>query len=195
VKGVTILGATGTIGVNTLDVLKRHESEYRVIALTAHSQFQRLAEQCISVKPQYAVMVDADAAEQLRVELKRQQCETQVLQGTEALAQVASLPEVDVVMAAIVGAAGLTPAIAAARAGKRILLANKESLVMSGRLFMEEVRKHGAELLPIDSEHNAIFQCMPVNYTDGLEQVGVRKILLTGSGAGAGNRASQLEYG
>jgi len=181
-KGVAILGATGTIGVNTLDVLKRHQSEYRVIALTAHSQYQRLAEQCITFKPDYAVIVDADAAEKLQHELKQRGCDTKVLQGDEALAQVAALPEVDIVMAAIVGAAGLPSTIAAARAGKRILLANKESLVMSGRLFMDEVRQHGAELLPIDSEHNAIFQCMPDNYADGLSSVGVEKILLTGSG-------------
>lgn len=181
-KSVAILGATGTIGVNTLDVLSRHKEGYRVIALTAHSQYQRLAEQCIAFEPDYAVMVDADAAEKLRLELNHQHCSTQVLQGAEALSHIASLPEVDVVMAAIVGAAGLPSAIAAARAGKRILLANKESLVMSGKLFMDEVREHGAELLPIDSEHNAIFQCLPSNYKDGLSSVGVEKILLTGSG-------------
>lgn len=181
-KGVAILGATGTIGVSTLDVLMRHKSDFRVVALTAHSQYLRLAEQCESVNPDYAVMVNADAAEQLRIELKQRDCKTEVLQGSEALSQVAALNEVDIVMAAIVGAAGLQSTVAAARAGKRILLANKESLVMSGRLFMDEVHRHGAELLPIDSEHNAIFQCMPVNYRDGLEQIGVRKILLTGSG-------------
>jgi 1-deoxy-D-xylulose-5-phosphate reductoisomerase len=181
-KGVAILGATGTIGVNTLDVISRHRQDYRVVALTAHSQYQRLAEQCLAFAPDYAVMVDAVAAEKLQHELNGQQCPTKVLQGSEALAQVAALPEVDVVMAAIVGAAGLSSTIAAARAGKRILLANKESLVMSGKLFMDEVHKHGAELLPIDSEHNAIFQCMPANYADGLHAVGVEKILLTGSG-------------
>lgn len=181
-KGVAILGATGTIGVNTLDVIQRHQANYRVVALTAHSQYQRLAEQCIAFKPDYAVMVDADAAEKLRLKLARHGCATEVLQGADSLAQVAALPEVDIVMAAIVGAAGLSSTIAAARAGKRILLANKESLVMSGKLFMDEVRLHGAELLPIDSEHNAIFQCMPANYSDGLSSVGVEKILLTGSG-------------
>ncbi|MBI1421969.1 MAG: 1-deoxy-D-xylulose-5-phosphate reductoisomerase [Gammaproteobacteria bacterium] len=181
-KGVAILGATGTIGVNTLDVLARHREDYRVIALTAHSQHQRLAEQCLTHVPDYAVMVDADAAEKLQAELQRKACPTRVLQGADALARVAALPEVDIVMAAIVGAAGLSSTIAAARAGKRILLANKESLVMSGKLFMDEVREHHAELLPIDSEHNAIFQCMPSNYTDGLQAVGVEKILLTGSG-------------
>ncbi len=181
-KGVAILGATGTIGVNTLDVLNRHQSDFRVVALTANSQYQRLAEQCHTFNPDYAVLVDADAAEKLQQELIQRGCGTKVLQGTDALDQVAALPEVDIVMAAIVGAAGLSSTIAAARAGKRILLANKESLVMSGKLFMDEVRQHGAELLPIDSEHNAIFQCMPSNYTDGLSSIGVKKILLTGSG-------------
>ena len=181
-KGVAILGATGTIGVNTLDVLSRHKQDYRVVALTGNSQYQRMAEQCIAFAPDYAVMVDVDAAEKLQYELNRQHCPTKVLQGNEALGQVAALPEVDIVMAAIVGAAGLPSTLAAARAGKRILLANKESLVMSGKLFMDEVRQHGAELLPIDSEHNAIFQCMPPNYSDGLSSVGVEKILLTGSG-------------
>ena len=181
-KGVTILGATGTIGVNTLDVVSRHQEHYRIVALTAHGQYQRLAQQCLTYQPDYAVMVDADAAEKLQNMLNEKACPTEVLQGSEALAQVAALNEVDVVMAAIVGAAGLPATIAAARAGKRILLANKESLVMSGKLFMDEVREHGAELLPIDSEHNAIFQCLPVNYTEGLSRVGVEKILLTGSG-------------
>lgn len=181
-KGVAILGATGTIGVNTLDVISRHQERYRVVALTAHSQYQRLAEQCLAFQPEYAVMVDETAATRLQDILQQQGCTTKVLQGTAALDQVASLPAVDMVMAAIVGAAGLQSGIAAARAGKRILLANKESLVMSGHLFMEEVRQHGAELLPIDSEHNAIFQCIPANYRAGLETLGIKKILLTGSG-------------
>lgn len=181
-KSVAVLGATGTIGVNTLDVIARHPDRYRVVALTAYRQYERLAKQCARFQPEYAVMVDADAAEKLQQLLSRQGCSTRVLQGEEALSQVASHSEVQIVMAAIVGAAGLPSTIAAARAGKRILLANKESLVMSGHLFMDEVRQHGAELLPIDSEHNAIFQCMPGNYRDGLEQVGVRKILLTASG-------------
>jgi 1-deoxy-D-xylulose-5-phosphate reductoisomerase len=181
-KGVTILGATGTIGVNTLDVISRHQDDYRIVALTAHSQYQRLAQQCLTHKPDYAVVVDADAAEKLQSMLNAKACQTKVLQGSKALEQVAALQEVEVVMAAIVGAAGLPSTIAAARAGKRILLANKESLVMSGKLFMDEVHEHGAELLPIDSEHNAIFQCMPANYSEGLSKVGVEKILLTGSG-------------
>lgn len=181
-KGVAILGATGTIGINTLDVIGRHRDAYRVVALTAHSQYERLAQQCVDYEPDYAVMVDADAAEKLQQELDRRGCATRVLQGAAALADVAALEDVQIVMAAIVGAAGLPSTLAAARAGKRILLANKESLVMSGRLFMDEVRQHHAELLPIDSEHNAIFQCLPANYQNGLTTVGVEKILLTASG-------------
>lgn len=181
-KGVTILGATGTIGMNTLDVISRHLDRYRIVALSAHSQYQRLAKQCLKFEPEYAVMVDPAAAEKLQNELSRYGCTTKVLQGAASLDEIVALPQVNIVMAAIVGAAGLSSSIAAARAGKRILLANKESLVMSGHLFMDEVRAHGAELLPIDSEHNAIFQCMPDNYTKGLAHIGVAKILLTGSG-------------
>lgn len=179
--GVTVLGATGSIGVSTLDVIARHPERYRVIALSAHRQVERLYQQCLQFKPRYAVMVDEGAAETLRQKLSDQP-ETEVLAGAEGLEIIAALPEVDQVMAAIVGAAGLKSSLAAARAGKRILLANKESLVMSGALFMDEVAAHGAELLPIDSEHNAIFQCMPLNYRDGLRSAGVNRILLTASG-------------
>jgi len=181
-KGIAVLGATGTIGVNTLDVLKRYPDKYRVVALTANSQVERLFEQCQQFNPVYAVMVNDDAAGQLEAKIKHIGLDTKVLNGKAALDEVVALPEVDMVMAAIVGAAGLSSSLAAARAGKRILLANKESLVMSGKLFMDEVHKHHAELLPIDSEHNAIFQCMPTNYEQGLDKVGVKKILLTGSG-------------
>ena len=181
-KGITVLGATGSIGMSTLDVLSRHPQRYRVVALTANRQVERLLEQCLAHRPRYAVMVDEAAAERLAAGLREKGSETEVLSGVEGLELVAALPEVDYVMAAIVGAAGLPPTLAAARHGKRILLANKEALVMSGRLFMDEVRRHGAELLPIDSEHNAIFQCMPHNFAQGLEQVGVRRILLTASG-------------
>ena len=180
--GVCVLGATGTIGVNTLDVLRRHPEQYNVIALSAHSQYERLAEQCKEFKPAYAAIVDEVAAEKLQVWLTKQNVNTVVLQGTKALEEIARLKEVDVVMAAIVGAAGLQSSLAAAEAGKKILLANKEALVMSGHLFMDKVRDHGATLLPIDSEHNAIFQCMPADYARGLEQAGINKILLTGSG-------------
>ena len=180
--GVAILGATGTIGVNTLDVIRRHSDEYQIIALTAHSQYERLAKQCEEFNPVYAVMVDEQAADKLQDKLKQKNISTKVLHGSEALEHVAQLDDVDVVMAAIVGAAGLQSSLAAAQAGKKILLANKESLVMSGKLFMDQVRDHDAVLLPIDSEHNAIFQCMPNDYAQGLDKIGVNKILLTGSG-------------
>jgi len=181
-KGISILGSTGTIGVSTLDVLARHPEQFHVVALTANNNFDKLAEQCLKVSPAYAVMVDVDAAEKLHHVLKENNCDTEVLSGKESLELVASLKEVDYVMAAIVGAAGLLPNIAAAKAGKRVMLANKESLVMSGKLFMNAIRDNGAELLPIDSEHNAIFQSMPA-LIDGIQhKKGVTKILLTASG-------------
>jgi 1-deoxy-D-xylulose-5-phosphate reductoisomerase len=180
--GITVLGATGSIGMNTLDVMGRHPRRYRAVALTANRDAARLLELCERHRPEYAVLVDGAAADWLRAEVKSRGLSVQVLQGREALEQVASLDEVDYVMAAIVGAAGLLPALAAARSGKRVLLANKEALVMSGGLFMDEVRRNGAVLLPIDSEHNAIFQCMPEGFGQGLDQVGVRRILLTASG-------------
>lgn len=181
-KGVTVLGATGSIGVSTLDVLARHPGRYRVVALSANTQVDRLYAQCLAHKPRYAVLVDADAASRLERKLREHGSTTEVLCGVEGLERIASLDEVDYVMAAIVGAAGLPPTLAAARRGKRVLLANKEALVMSGHLFMEEVQANGAELLPIDSEHNAIFQCMPPNFSQGLARSGVRHILLTASG-------------
>jgi len=180
--GVTILGATGTIGVNTLDVVARHPERFEVVALTANRDVDRLFEQCRDVAPAYAVMADEDAAAQLAERLRSAGLETEVLAGIDGLERVSSLAETDYVMAGIVGAAGLLPTLAAARAGKRVMLANKEALVMSGQLFMDEVRRSGAELLPIDSEHNAIFQCMPPNFDTGLERVGVERILLTASG-------------
>ena len=180
--GVTILGATGTIGVNTLDVVARHPERFEVVALTANRDVDRLFKQCRDVAPAYAVMADEDAAAQLAERLRSAGLETEVLAGIDGLERVSSLAETDYVMAGIVGAAGLLPTLAAARAGKRVMLANKEALVMSGQLFMDEVRRSGAELLPIDSEHNAIFQCMPPNFDTGLERVGVERILLTASG-------------
>ncbi len=180
--GVAVLGATGTIGVNTLDVVRRHPNLYQIIVLTAHSQFERMAKQCEEFNPAYAVMVDEQSADKLETILKTKGLNTKVLHGSQALQDVVQLAEVDVVMAAIVGAAGLQSTLAAAKAGKKILLANKESLVMSGKLFMDQVRDYNAELLPIDSEHNAIFQCMPTDYARGLDKIGVSKILLTGSG-------------
>ena len=181
-KGITILGSTGSIGVNTLDVLSQHDDQFEVIALTANKNVDLLTQQCVDWTPQFAVMADQDAAEKLRSELQQKGITTEVLSGTDGLQKVASLDQTDYVMAAIVGAAGLLPTLAAARAGKRVLLANKESLVMSGQLFIDAVRENNAELLPIDSEHNAIFQCMPLNYQDGLERSGVKQILLTASG-------------
>lgn len=183
---VTVLGATGSIGVSTLDVLARHPERYSVFALTADRKWQILATQCLQHNPRYAVLNDATAARALAEELRRQGCNTEVLQGAEALAQVAGHGDVDVVMAAIVGAAGLLPTLAAVKAGKKVLLANKEALVMAGSLFTRAVAEHKATLLPIDSEHNAIFQCLPNHRADylanGLQSSGVRKILLTASG-------------
>ena len=179
--GVTILGSTGSIGVNTLDVISRQPDRFHVVALSAHRNDALLAEQCRQWRPRFAVMVDEEAAERLQQRLEGSDVE--VLSGREALTTVAALDEVRVVMAAIVGAAGLLPTLAAANSGKRVLLANKEALVMSGQILIDAARANGAELLPIDSEHNAIFQCMPS--ADGradLERDGVKRILLTGSG-------------
>lgn len=180
--GVTVLGSTGSIGISTLDVIARHPDRFELVALTANRDVERLREQCIRWHPRFAVMVEQDAAGRLRESLRNKAPDVEVLSGTGGLVTVAALPEVKQVMAAIVGAAGLQPTLAAARAGKRVLLANKESLVMSGRILMDAVREHGAELLPIDSEHNAVFQCMPPDYHTGLERVGVTRILLTASG-------------
>ncbi|MGQ9426085.1 1-deoxy-D-xylulose-5-phosphate reductoisomerase [Gilvimarinus sp. F26214L] len=178
---VTVLGATGSIGVSTLDVLARHPERFQVFALTANTRSDVLLEQCMACKPRYAVMRDGAAAEALQQNLRRRGSDTQVLSGEQGLIEVAAHPDVDTIMAAIVGAAGLSATLAAVQAGKRVLLANKESLVMAGALFMSAVRQHGATLLPIDSEHNAIFQCLPPGF-QGLEEAGVRRILLTGSG-------------
>jgi 1-deoxy-D-xylulose-5-phosphate reductoisomerase len=173
-EAVTILGATGSIGVSTLDVVARHPDRYRVFALTANSRVEQLADQVATFRPRYAVMAEPRAATALRKLLDAQGLvETEVLSGEEGLIQVASHPDVDTVMAAIVGAAGLLPTMSAVKAGKKILLANKESLVMAGHLFMEAVRESGASLLPIDSEHNAIFQCMPRGFGEGLSGQGV----------------------
>ncbi|HEY9199675.1 MAG TPA: 1-deoxy-D-xylulose-5-phosphate reductoisomerase [Gammaproteobacteria bacterium] len=180
--GITVLGATGSIGLNTLDVIARHADRYTVVALTAHRDVDGMLALCRAHHPRYAVMADADAAERLAQKLHAEALDVAVLTGNAGLVQVAGLPEVDYVMAAIVGAAGLAPTLEAARCGKRVLLANKEALVMSGALFMEEARRSGALLLPIDSEHNAIFQCMPAGFTAGESPAGVRRILLTASG-------------
>ncbi|MDO9150985.1 MAG: 1-deoxy-D-xylulose-5-phosphate reductoisomerase [Methylotenera sp.] len=182
VQQVTILGATGTIGTQTLDVISQHPDRFKVFALTASTNVQSLFDLCVKHKPRYAVMLSSEAASALSDQLKKAGLATEVLQGEDALSDVASHQDVDVVMAAIVGAAGLHPAMAAARAGKRILLANKETLVMAGNLFMQAVIDGGATLLPIDSEHNAIFQVMPYQRTRVLVDIGVKRILLTASG-------------
>ncbi len=179
---LTILGSTGSIGTSTLDVVSRHPDRYRVVALTANKQVDLLYRQCVEFKPVYAVLLDEAAALQLSAMLAQAGLKTQVLCGLDALEGVCTLPEVDTVMAAIVGAAGLRPTLAAAHAGKKILLANKETLVMAGNVFMDAVRASGSALLPIDSEHNAIFQALPHDYRGDMESSGVSRILLTASG-------------
>lgn len=180
---VCILGSTGSIGVSTLDVIARHPDRYQVFALTAHTQIEKLAAQCVQFQPQVVVVGSASAADALRHLLAEKKLgQIQIQYGPEALCEVASSLECDSVMAAIVGAAGLPASLAAARAGKKVMLANKEALVMSGNLFMDAIKKSGAALLPIDSEHNAIFQCLPRHYDGQAEQHGVSKILLTASG-------------
>ncbi len=187
-KGLCILGATGSIGVSTLDVVFRHLDQYKVIALTANTNIEALYEQCIVHHPEYAVVVDETQAELFEQKIKKSASsennisDINVLSGVKALEFVSTLENVDSVMAAIVGAAGLLPSLAAAKAGKTVLLANKEALVMSGDIFMQAIHESGACLLPIDSEHNAIFQCMPAGYVAGEPAKQVRRILLTASG-------------
>ena len=180
---VTILGSTGSIGTNTLDVIRAHSERFEVVALTAAKQVERLAEQCIEFKPRLAVVGDASSAKKLSELLLAKQISTTVLYGSEALISAVLESDCDTVMAAIVGAAGLLPTLAAAKAGKRVLLANKEALVMSGKLFMDAMREGGGALLPIDSEHNAIFQCLPVHFsTTPTLYHGVEELWLTASG-------------
>ncbi len=183
-KAVTILGSTGSIGVSTLDVLARHPDQFSVYALTANGSVDVMLKQCLEHEPEVAVMLDLDAAEILSQRLQQSGSATQVLAGESALQEVAASDDTDYVVAAIVGAAGLMPTLAAARAGKRILLANKEALVMSGALFMHEVQQNNATLLPVDSEHNAIWQCMPLagEQQYDFRDKGVRRIILTASG-------------
>ncbi len=181
-QALTVLGATGSIGASTLDVVARHPERFTVFALTAQRQGERLLELCLRHRPRFAVLGEADAAVALARALRAAGSSTEVLSGPAALVEVASHPEVDAVMAAIVGAAGLLPTLAAARAGKKVLLANKESLVLAGPLFMDAVREGGAQLLPIDSEHNAVFQALPADYGREPDRAGVRRIMLTASG-------------
>ncbi|MFA6015069.1 MAG: 1-deoxy-D-xylulose-5-phosphate reductoisomerase [Gallionellaceae bacterium] len=186
---ITVLGSTGSIGKSTLDVVARHPDLYKIFALTANQQDELLFEQCRQFHPKYAVLLDVSAALRLSQNIKQAGLDTEVLCGVEALVQVSESIEVNSVMAAIVGAAGLRPTLAAARAGKRILLANKETLVMAGRIFMDAIRQSGSPLLPIDSEHNAIFQALPQHYSGDLNVAGVSKILLTASGGPFRNTA------
>ena len=179
---LTILGSTGSIGESTLDVVSRHPEKFRVFALAGHRQVDKLAAQCKQFRPEYAVVGDAGHAAELEKKLKQEGIDTQVLYGAQALIDVASADEVSGVMCAIVGAAGLPSALAAAQKGKTIYLANKETLVVSGALFMETVRQNGATVLPIDSEHNAIFQVLPRDYTGRLNEHGINSIILTASG-------------
>ena len=179
---LTILGSTGSIGESTLDVVSRHPEKFRVFALTGHKQVDKLAAQCKQFRPEYAVVGDVGHAAELEKKLKQEGIDTQVLYGAQALINVASADEVSGVMCAIVGAAGLPSALAAAQKGKTIYLANKETLVVSGALFMETARQNGATVLPIDSEHNAIFQVLPRDYTGRLNEHGINSIILTASG-------------
>ena len=178
---VTILGSTGSIGVSTLSVINAHPGRFSIYALSANEQIEALFEQCVTYRPRYAVLRDPARAATLRALLAEANSDTEVLEGEAGLNHIAAADEVTVVVAAIVGAAGLEPTFAAVSAGKKVLLANKESLVMAGQVFMGAVAKHGAVLLPVDSEHNAIFQCLPADYRS-LAEAGVRRILLTGSG-------------
>lgn len=182
IQTLTLLGSTGSIGVSTLDVIARHPEKFRVFALAGHKQVEKLAEQCVQFAPAFAVVADHDHAVRLQDLLRAKNCATEVLHGSQALIDVASAPEVSGVMCAIVGAAGLSSALAAAQAGKTIYLANKETLVVSGALFMETAKANGATVLPIDSEHNAIFQVLPRDYTGRLNEHGIESIILTASG-------------
>ncbi|WP_019674879.1 1-deoxy-D-xylulose-5-phosphate reductoisomerase [Arsukibacterium perlucidum] len=186
-RQVVILGATGSIGCSTLSVLAMHPQQFKVLALTAATQVDKLLAQCLQFQPRFAAMLCPKAAAELKAALASQGSATEVLAGPAALAELAAHPDADIVMAAIVGAAGLLPTLAAVEQGKTVLLANKEALVMSGELFMDKVQRHGATLLPIDSEHNAIFQCLPAAFQQAAQRpaltaMGIAKLLLTGSG-------------
>ena len=180
-QSLTILGSTGSIGTSTLDVVARHPERFRIFALSGHSQTAKLAEQCLAFRPQYAVTANEAQAAELRAHLAAASCQTEVLYGGQALCDIAAAPETDGVMAAIVGAAGLPPTLAAARAGKTLYLANKETLVVSGSLFMQTAAQSGARILPVDSEHNAIYQVLPPE-KGYLKHNGVQSIILTASG-------------
>ena len=180
--GITVLGATGSVGKSTLDVIDRHPERFRVVALTARRNADGLMRQVRRFRPDFAVLLDQSAADRLRTTIRAEGLATEVLEGVAALEAVAALPQTDFVMAAIVGAAGLLPALAAVASGKRVMLANKEALVVAGHLFVDAGRRSGAVLLPVDSEHNAVFQCLPQGYRSDPDGAGVRRILLTASG-------------
>ena len=188
-KNIAILGSTGSIGVSTLDVIARHPDRFNVFALSAATRMEALAEQCRIYAPRFAAVPDPQRADDLKKRLAALKLATEVVSGDGALPMIASHADTHMVMAAIVGAAGLPSSLAAARAGKVVMLANKEALVMAGAIFMDAVREHGATLLPIDSEHNAVFQSLPKNFNAGLAKTGVRKIILTASGGPFRNRA------
>jgi 1-deoxy-D-xylulose-5-phosphate reductoisomerase len=190
-KAVAILGSTGSIGISTLDVIARHPDRFRVAALCANRNAEDIVQQALRCRPDVVALVDADAAHRAEALLAAAGCSIPVQSGRAALETAVTATDVDFVMAAIVGAAGLLPTLAAARAGKRILLANKEALVMAGHLLMEQVRSAGAELIPIDSEHNAIFQCMPSGFLPGSAAAGVRRVILTASGGPFRTRSAQ----
>jgi len=181
-QGITVLGSTGSIGENTLDVLARHPDRYHVVALSAHTNVTRLAEQCQQHHARYAVVSDETKASALQSALDQLNCKAEVLAGKDALSAVVSMDETAVVMAAIVGAAGLEPTLHAVQSGKRLLLANKESMVIAGELFRNAAAEHAATIIPVDSEHNALFQVLPENFGDGLESSGVERLILTASG-------------
>jgi len=181
-QGIVVLGSTGSIGKSTLNVLARHPDRYHVVALSAHSNFARLAEQCSQHQARFAVISDSSHAKAMQAALDKLGCKSEVLTGCEALSDVVRLDETDVVMAAIVGAAGLEPTLHAVQAGKRLLLANKESMVIAGELFRKAAAEHSAAIIPVDSEHNALFQVLPGHFHDGLESAGVEKLILTASG-------------
>jgi len=181
-QGITVLGSTGSIGESTLNVLARHPDRFHVIALSAHSNVERLAEQCSQHRARYAVISNADKAIALQSALNRLQCKAEVLAGPDALSDVVRMDETEVVMAAIVGAAGLKPTLHSVQAAKRLLLANKESMVIAGELFRKAAAEHNATIIPVDSEHNALFQVLPENFDTGLENVGVERLILTASG-------------
>ncbi len=181
-QGITILGSTGSVGESTLDVLARHPERYHVVALTAHQNVKRLAEQCMEHQPTYAVISDISLAETLQLALDELGCNSIVLGGRDALSTVVGMDETDAVMAAIVGAAGLEPTLHAVKSGKRLLLANKESMVIAGELFRKAASEHKVTIIPVDSEHNALFQVLPQAYNDGLEKSGVENLILTASG-------------